>query len=273
MLLITANRYIMAQNKSCCDESSAPKTMAAFGNDEKFRNAHPTPVSFTLSDALGKMITFNTSDGKTGNAYEIKNDKNINNWIFIFHEWYGLNDYIKKESDELFTALGNVNILAIDLYDGKVAANSDDAGKYVQAVEIPRSMNIIRGAADYCGKDAVFGTLGWCFGGSWSNQASILLEEKCKASVIYYGMPETDTVRLNKISAPVLGIFGEQDKWVNPDVVAKFEENMKSLNKTTEIKSYDAVHGFANPSNPKHDIEATKEAKQITLDFFRKYIK
>lgn len=258
-----------SQNKSCCDETSAPTKMASFSNDVKFRDAHPTPVAFNLVDGKGKMIAFSTSDGTTANAYEIKSEVASNKWLLVFHEWYGLNDYIKKESDDYFTNLGDVNVLAIDLYDGKVASNNDEASKYVKEVEVTRAINIIKGAADYCGKEAVFATLGWCYGGSWSNQTSIILEEKCKASVIYYGMPESDTTRLKKISAPVLGIFAKQDGHITPEIVSQFESTMKSLGKSIEIYNYDAVHAFANPSNPKHDPEATKDAKEKTLNFLK----
>ena len=270
LIIIISAFSLQAQNKSCCDETSAPKTMAGFSNDENFRNAHPTPLKFTIINELGKMVTYNTPDGKTANGYEIRQSTLSNKWLFVFHEWYGLNDYIKKESDELFSTLGNVNILAIDLYDGKVASNNDEASKYVQSVDVSRALNIIKGAMEYCGAEATFGTIGWCFGGSWSNQASIILEDRCKASVIFYGMPESDMERLKKISAPVLGIFAGQDKWITPEVAEKFKDNMKSLNKSIEIKIYDAVHGFANPSNPKHDPEATKDSKELALNFLKK---
>lgn len=272
ILLISLSAVYSQTKKSCCDDTPAPLMMAVFSNDKSFALAHPEPIPFTLTDGKGKMITFNTSDGKTGNGYEVKASSQTNKWILVFHEWYGLNDYIKKESEEWCDKL-DVNVLAVDLYDGKVASNNDEAGKYVKEVDMTRSVNIIKGAIDYAGTGAVFGTLGWCFGGGWSCQAAIILEDKCKACVIYYGMPESDKDRLSKLQAPVLGIFGKQDGFITPEIVAKFEDNMKSLNKTITVKMYDAVHAFANPSNPKHDPEATKDAKENTLAFFKDNLK
>ncbi len=264
--------------EDCCETSSAgditaPNIMASFGNDEDFRIAHPTPVPFKLTDGKGKMITYKTSDGKDANGYEIKSEISTNNWVFVIHEWYGLNDYIKKESEEIFTSLGNVNVLALDLYDGKVAANSEEASKYVQTVENTRAVNIINGARDYAGPGAVFATIGWCFGGSWSNQTAIELGERCAACVIYYGMPEQNTERLAMLKAPVLGIFAKQDKRITTEVADKFEENLKSLNIPVSLYHYDAVHGFANPSNPKHDSDATKDAKEKTYAFLKEKLK
>jgi len=255
------------QNKSCCEEDkttgsrceekgstgsdiTAPNIMATFGNEQSFKDAHPQPLPFSLTDGKGTMVTFKTADGTDAGGYEVKADKPTNNWVFIFHEWYGLNDYVKREAEEVASTLGNVNVLAIDLYDGKVASNNDEAVKYVQSVKNERALNIINGAKDYAGSDAVFATYGWCFGGSWSNQAAIELGDRCKACVIYYGMPEQNTERLAKLKAPVLGIFAKQDMRITPEVAGKFEENLKALNIPVSIYIYDAVHAFANPSNP-----------------------
>jgi carboxymethylenebutenolidase len=145
--------------------------------------------------------------------------------------------------------------------------------KYVQEVKTERALNIINGAKDYAGSDAVFATLGWCFGGAWSNQAAIELGDNCKACVIYYGMPEQSLDRLAKLKAPVLGIFAKQDTRITPEVAGKFEENLKSLGISVEIHIYDAVHAFANPSNPKHDPDATKDAKEKTYSFLKDKMK
>lgn len=247
--------------------------MASFGSDKEFRDAHPTPLAFKFTGGNGKMITFKTPDNVDANAYEIKADNTTNKWVIVFHEWYGLNDYIKKESEEIASTLGNVNVLAIDLYDGKVASNNEEAAKYVQSVDNARALNIIAGAKDYAGSDAVFATIGWCFGGSWSNQAAIELGDKCIACVMYYGYPEQSKDRLAKLKAPVLGIFAMQDKRITPEVAAKFEEDLKSLNIPVNIYEYDAAHGFANPSNPKHDADATKDAKEKTYSFLKEKMK
>lgn len=261
--------FTAAQEKHRCCSMTSTEKFASFGSDKEFMESHPQPVPFNFTDGKGKMITFNTPDGKTGNAYEIKAEKETNKYLFVFHEWYGLNDYIKKEAEDLQQDLGNINVLALDLYDGKVAKDNDEAGKYVQEVQTERAMNIIKGAIDYTGSAAEVGTLGWCFGGGWSLQAGILLGDMGKATVIYYGMPENDIEKLSKLKAPVLGIFGTQDKWITPEVVSKFEKDMKSLNKPLTVKSYDADHAFANPSNPKHDKEATADARKITIKFLK----
>lgn len=256
-----------AQEKSCCS-TDKQVSFTSFSEQKEFRDIHQVPNSFTLKDAKGKMISFKTKDGKTSNAYFVKSEKKSNKYIFVFHEWWGLNDYIKKESDELQKKLGNVNILALDLYDGNVAATQDDAAKFMQSVKKDRALNIIAGAIKFVGKDAKIGTLGWCFGGGWSLQASIVLGKQGSACVMYYGIIENTPETFKELKAPVLGIFALKDTWVNPEVVSNLEKNLKAAGKTITVKSFNDDHAFANPSNPKFDEMATTEAKELTIKFF-----
>ena len=139
MLLIAAVNLTFTQKKPCCDdeggtttgEITAPNVMASFGNDEGFKNEHPQPLDFKLTDGKGTMVTYKTADGTDAYGYEVKAEKPTNNWVLVFHEWYGLNDYVKKEAEEIAAKLGNVNVLAVDLYDGKVATNNDEFSAFV----------------------------------------------------------------------------------------------------------------------------------------------
>jgi carboxymethylenebutenolidase len=40
-----------------------------------------------------------------------------------------LNDYIRSEAELLANELNNVNVIALDLYDGKVATTADSANE------------------------------------------------------------------------------------------------------------------------------------------------
>jgi len=262
---------VNAQNKSCCSVESNV-SFVSFSKEKGFSDSHQTPAEFKLIDAKGKMITFETLDGKTGSAYFVPSPKKSDKYIFVFHEWWGLNDFIKKESDELQSKLGNVNILALDLYDGNVATNREDASKYMQAVKPERAMDIISGAIKYAGKNAKVGTLGWCFGGGWSLQASIMLGKQGKACLMYYGIIENTPETFRNLNAPVLGIFAEKDGWVNPSVVANLEKNIKEAGKKITVKSFNADHAFANPSNTSFDEKATKEAIELTIKFFKEHL-
>ena len=169
--------------------------------------------------------------------------------------------------------MGNVNVLAIDLYDGKVAANPEEAGKLMKGVVQVRAEAIINGAIAYSGKSASITTIGWCFGGGWSLQASILAGKQGAGCVMYYGMPETDLAKLKKLNANVLGLFASKDQWINDKVVKQFEQDMKTAGKELTVKTFDADHAFANPSNPKFNKEAAGEAHVMAIDFLKKRLK
>lgn len=272
--LLTMPLAFAQEKMSCCTKPSADATtqFAVLGSDKNFQAKHDNPLPFTLQNQKGKMVTFKTPDGKTGSAYEIKAPKKTDNYLLVIHEWWGLNDYIKQEAERLASELGNVNVLALDLYDGQVAADREKAVQYMQSVTPERGKAIINGAINYAGKDPDIATIGWCFGGSWSLQTAIEAGDKAEAAVIYYGMPERDVERLKKLNAPVLGIFAQQDGSITPEIVRDFEQKMKQANKDVTIKMYDAVHAFANPSNPKYDKQAAEDAHKLAIAFLKKHL-
>jgi len=272
MMLALSCTLFAQQNKPCC-APTATEEFAAFGKDMAFVALHDTPEPFHFDPAGGEMRTIKTSDGIDVNIYEVNAASKTNKYLFVFHEWWGLNDYIKKEVEQLQHDLGAVNVIALDLYDGKVAMSQDSARKYVGEVEETRARTIIRAAMDYAGKKASIATLGWCFGGGWSMQAALMLGKQAAGCVIYYGMPEKEIAKLKTLNCSVLGIFGTQDGFINPQVVAEFEKNMKEAGKTLTVKNYDAVHAFANPSNPKYDKEKSALANAEARMFLKTALK
>lgn len=242
--------------------------MAQFAEEEEFKDAHDTPEG-TDHVASGQMITFKAADGTDASAYALMADEPTDNYLLVIHEWWGLNDHIKEEADRLFGELGNVNVLALDMYDGKVATSPDEAGQFMQAVKPERAEAIVKGAIAKAGDSAKIGTIGWCFGGGWSLKSSIMAGDQGAACVIYYGMPVQEAKALAPLKADVLGIFAEQDGWITPEVVDKFEALAKATGKSAEIHQFDAAHAFANPSNPKYDEAAAKEANAMALNFLR----
>lgn len=254
----------------CCIGSSATEEFAMLVNDPKFVSAHLDPTPFLYQATAGSWITFKTPDGGEGRAFEVKAPKPTDNVILLFHEWWGLNEYIQKEAESWQKELGNVNVLALDLYDKKVATTQADAAKAMGDLKEARAKAIVEGALKHVGPKARVGTIGWCMGGGWSLQASLLAGKQAVACVMYYGMPEKDTVRLKNLASPVLFIFASQDQWINQSVVDEFQKAMKGTNKSLEVKTYNADHAFANPSNPQFDKTATADAHRSAAEFFKK---
>ena len=256
---------------TCCSKPKSTDAFAMLTKDKKFVSAHDEPLPFTLPTPKGKDISFKTQDGKEGYAYEVSNGT-TDKVIFVIHEWWGLNDYIKQEAEKIASETG-ARVIALDLYDKKVATIRDSASKYMGQVKSERAADIILGAISYVGPDAKIATIGWCFGGGWSMQASLLAGKQAKACVIYYGMPEDNIQKLTGLNAPVLFVFAQKDEWINKEVVAKLEVNMKQAGKDLTVKSYNANHAFANPSNPHFEKSFSEDAFVNAKNFIIKHLK
>jgi len=267
---ICVSTFTYAQ--SCCFVTK--DEMQLMASNKAFQRSHKLPKPYHhVSQAGGEMITFSTPDGQQANAFFIKAAKPTNYTLFVFQEWWGLNDHIKREAEHFYTTLGNVNVLAIDMYDGKVATTREDAGKYMGGANPLRLENIIKGAIAYAGPQAKIATVGWCFGGGLSLKASILAGPQAAACVMYYGMPVKDVDQLKTLNTDVLGLFAGKEQWISPKVVAEFEANMKLAGKGIQTKIFDAEHAFANPSNPAYDKAATEEAWNMVINYFKARLK
>ena len=243
--------------------------MVNFANDPAFQALHPIPVAIQW-DAKGSMISYPTSDGKTASAYLIKAKKSSTKWLFVYQEWWGLNDQIKQEADRLYADLGEkVNVIAIDMYDGKVTNDPKMAGQYMQGTDPARLETIVKGAYSYAGSKAQVANIGWCFGGSWSLRSALIGNKQNIGSVIYYGMPVKDVELLKTLNSDVLGLFATE-QYISKEIIEQFAADMKAAGKSLDFKIFDAVHGFANPSNPKHDPAKTQEANAMALTYLKK---
>ena len=268
-LCISYGVFAFGQSKMACCKQSATQQFAMLASDKKFVMSHPKPLPIHFQSSIGKSITYSTPDGKTADAYELKAKNPTNNYILVVHEFFGLNDFVKKESEEIYNDLGNVNIIDLDLYDGKVTADRAEAAKLMQSVKDDRADAIIKGAITYVGPKAHIATLGWCFGGGWSLQTSLLAGKQAVACVMFYGMPEQDVNKLKTLNTDVLGNFGNLDQWITPKVVAKFADDMKAAGKKLYLHQYDANHGFANPSSPASNPAAAADAYKNTIAFYK----
>lgn len=258
-LLMLAN-YTWAQQQSCCTMSSVTTQNALLAMNTEFAKTHATPLPFTLENPKGTMVEFKTADGLMAKAYLIKSAKKSKKYLFIFHEWWGLNDYIKKEADKYATDLSEINVMAIDLYDGKVASSREDAQVLMSGLQDARARAIVNGAIAYAGKRAEIATLGWCMGGAWSLQTAIEGGDKIEGCVMYYGFPEMNVAKLKKLDTDILGIFAEKDAFINVETVKEFEGKVAEAGKKIVVYNYVAGHAFANPSNPDFNEQATKDA-------------
>lgn len=191
--------------------------------------------------------------------------------IIMIHEWWGLNDNIRAMADRL-AGEGYV-VFAVDMYGGQVAETPEKARELMlSVVENPESGRSNLTAAyeflDGTVGAPKIGSMGWCFGGGWSLNAAQLFPDSLDASVIYYGQVTADEELLRPVSAPILGLFGADDRGIPVDSVEAFRSSLERLRKTHEVEIYPGVgHAFANPSGRNYDAQTADVAWQKTLDF------
>jgi len=236
-----------------------------------FASLHLSPIKVNPNDLMGSMISFDAADGDKANAYFIPAKKKSNKWLIVIQEWWGLNDNIKMEADQYFKDLGDMNVIAVDMYDGKIAATPDSGMKLMRGADMKRMTAIIQGAIKHAGSKANIYSVGWCFGGMWSLQTAILAGPQAKGSVMYYGRPETNMEKLKSIQCDIIGFFGNKDQAPSPAMVDDFEKNMKEAGKNLAVNRYDAGHGFANPSNPSFNAAAKADAYTKAIAFLKSH--
>jgi carboxymethylenebutenolidase len=197
--------------------------------------------------------------------------------LIVIHEWWGLNDWVKEQASKLSDE-GYVT-LAIDLYRGKVATTPEEAHEIMRGVPEDRAKRDLHAAFEFLQsqpnvKKNRIGAIGWCMGGGYALDVA-LQEPMLAADVINYGHLATDREALQKINAPILGLFGAQDRGITPDDVHKFGQTMDGLGKKIDVKIYDdAGHAFENPNNKNGYRPAdAADAWNRTVDFLAANLK
>jgi len=193
--------------------------------------------------------------------------------MVVIHEWWGLNDWVKGQADAL-AQQGYVS-LAVDLYRGKVATEPMEAHELSRALPEDRAQRDLKAGFEYLRRlpqtrGKRLGVIGWCMGGGWSLTLAVN-EPRLAACVIYYGRLLTEEAALRRITCPVLGVFGDNDRGIPVELVRAFESAMKRLGKRVEVHIFSgAGHAFANPNNRQgYNQQAAEKAWQITLRFLR----
>jgi len=229
------------------------------------------------SAATPQDVTYKSGDETVKGVMYAPSGKGPFPALIVVHEWYGLNDWVKQQASELADQ-GYVT-LAIDLYRGHVATNSDEAHELMRGLPEDRAGRDLEAAFQYLASQKTvdakkIGSIGWCMGGGYALQAA-LVEPKLKAAVINYGRLVSEPASVQKINAAVLGIFGGQDRGIPVENVKAFEAEMKKQGKTIEIHIYpDAGHAFENPNNKSgYRAADAKDAREKTLAFLQKNLK
>jgi carboxymethylenebutenolidase len=245
----------------------------ASDKDSKVPANQKHPLDKNAPKPKGSMIDLKVGD-QTSQAYVSKPKGKVQGALLVLHEWWGLNDHVKHQADEL--AKEGYLALAVDLYKGKVATDPKEAGALMGAKDEKWGDAVEEAGLEWLKSNAggaKVATIGWCMGGGESLKASLNDPKDVNATVIYYGMPIAEADKLKTLKGPVLGIWANKDGWITPDKVAAFDKALAEAGVKHEFHAYDADHAFANPSGGKYNGEAAKDAWQKTKKFLAANLK
>lgn len=214
-------------------------------------------LSLSALAATSKDVTYKSGDETVHGILYTPEGKGPFPGIVVIHEWWGLNDWVKEQASKL--ADQGYEALAIDLYRGKVATTPNEAHEFMGGVPRERAKRDLKAAFDFLGSENNvqknhIGAIGWCMGGGYA--VDLALEEpRLAADVVNYGVYDystlaADPAAMKKINAPILGLFGAQDRGIPEADVKKFGGEMDKLGKKIDVTIYpDAGHAFQNPNN------------------------
>jgi carboxymethylenebutenolidase len=246
---------------------------AASDKDSAVPAHQPHPLDPNAPKARGSTASLKVGS-ETSQAYVARPKGKPQGALLVIHEWWGLNDWVKHEADQL-AGLGYL-ALAVDLYKGKVASDPKQAQELMQGKDEAWGDQVEEAGLEWLKKNAQgakVATIGWCMGGAESLKASLNDPKDVNATIIYYGMPVMDAAKLKTLRGPVLGIWANKDGWITPEKVAQFDKALTEAGVKHEFHAYDADHAFANPSGGRYNGEAAKDAWGKTLAFLAANVK
>jgi carboxymethylenebutenolidase len=206
--------------------------------------------------------------------------------ILVVHEIWSVHEYIQ----DVCRRLAKVGYLAVapDLYARqgdvtKYKENKEILANVVSKVPDAQVMSDLDATAAWAGKsggDAKrLGITGFCWGGRivWMYTAH---NQNVRAGVAWYGPfvrsfhPGDKTVLevVDRINAPVLGLYGSADGGIPNDTVEQMREALKKAGKKSEIVLYpDMPHAFHADYRKTYRKEAADDGWRRLLEWFKKH--
>lgn len=174
--------------------------------------------------------------------------------ILVVHEWWGHNEYTRKRA-RMLAELGYV-ALAVDMYgEGKQAQHPEDAGKF--SGEVRNNMDLGRerflAARKFLQEQkytdpARIGAIGYCFGGAIVLQMARDGMDLAGVASFHGPLGTTAPAKPGAVRAKILVLHGADDKFIPPEQVEAFRNEMKTANADFRFVSYPGVvHSFTNP--------------------------
>jgi carboxymethylenebutenolidase len=287
-MLVLASGPAMAQGGGAGAQQPAPITLE-WNDAIPPGNAEHAARALKESPRHGEWVDIKLADGtalKTWVVYPERRDKA--GVVLVIHDINGMRDWPRALGDQL--AQDGFIAIVPDFLSGKGpnGGGSESLGNGVgQAISALTGDEVnarLNAAMDYGRKlpsaNGKVGVIGFCWGGTRSFGYAVA-QPNLNAAVVYYGQlpgstaetaPEAD---VEKIKAPVLGLYGGNDNRIN-STLPPTTAAMKKLGKNYDTHIFDgAGHGFlgnqagAGGAN----LKAAEQAWPLTIAFLQKNLR
>ncbi len=215
------------------------------------------------------------SNGSQAHGYLARPEGGRGPGLIVIQEWWGLDDHVADLVDR-FAGQGFVT-LAPDLYGGRVAHDSGEAGEMLQALPVDRAVRDLSGAVDHLLGDpdvtsSTVGVVGYCMGGGFVLKLAAQEGSRIGAAVPYYGVGPGVPDEYRSVTAPIQGHYGEQDAMYPVEQAREQEAQIRAESQgPVEFFYYPAGHAFHNDRDKMgtYDAESATLAWDRTLEFLR----
>lgn len=257
--------------------SAGEQDLANMAREHANDSPVPSPMAWTepAQPVSGKAVVYTAVNGEVVNGWLARPDKAVGDLpaLIVIHQWWGLDDSIRRAGERL--AGQGYMTLAVDMYQGSVAATPKDAMRMSRALTGNEEAGLanIKDAIAYLKSAGAtkIGVIGWCMGGRWSLLTALNFHADIDAAIIYYGGVTDDKDELAVLDMPVLGIFAGNDFIIPPKKAYAFAKSMAELKKDLDFYIYrDADHAFSNPSGTEYNPEAAADAWEKTTAFLER---
>jgi len=217
-------------------------------------------------------VTFASAGGQAG-GHLARSDRGKPG-VIVLQEWWGLVPHIKDVAGR-FAAQGYV-ALAPDLYHGKSTVEAEEARHLMEGLDWGRAAQEIAGAIRYLreveGVTRV-GVTGFCMGGALTIIAAA--QPGVDAYAAFYGFPPAGAADLQKITAPGLIFFGEDEQFFSVPDAQAFAEVQRARSREAEVVIYPgAGHAFFNNERAEaYRRDAANDAWRRTLEHFGRHLR
>ena len=247
----------------------------------------------SYSGLVGETVTFRGHNGDQGEAYYARPSKaGKHPGVVLVHHMPGWDEWIIEVTRKL--AHHGFATLAPHLYFREGPGSPDDVGARTRAAggvpddqvvgDAKGAMEFLRAQSNANGK---IGVIGFCSGGRHAYLIACQLGKAVDATVDCWGgnVIVDDPKALNakrpvapidlteKMTSPLLGLFGNDDENPTADQVNRTEAVLKKLGKNYEFHRYDgAGHAFFNTSRVAYRAEQAADGWKKVFAFFNKHL-